>query len=696
MKNKIIIICSLLFLSYTTLLGADFKCKQEGVVAPKWTCNPFYEGMYTAIGVSSATNIKTQIKEVKKIAKDNIMRSLAEKKLRLKAGYKADIKHIKSWRSPSMTLYTLFAIPKDYFVKQSSVKTYKLSVNIPDNSSIQTLCKNKKTKKIVSRKDNKPLVLEESKCYIIVKKKGYKKYLKKVILNKDTIVKVVLTPLNNNKKIVRKEKKKEPVKKKIVRTKQVKTTNKVSGYIVWKDSLSPYPFKNIEKIGNVIWEKSVVPGDWYKAKKRCANLRYESDGFVIDNFRLPSLQELKSRYKIRGQGGLPCRGMWSSKSHYTFEICSWQRGKPLYNDNKSKYNFGLCVSSGHYIYKNLTIIELANHLAKESLKKNQKLDLPKKPKVIAYKKLVKDEFETTKQFNLRVAESNKKIDQENKNSLIKWKSNVAEQKQKHKNRLKKLKDNRDINYLQFLQQAVHLKYGSPKIVNVQYDADNQVFDIRLKSTIGNYNKSVKVPVKIKYAKKFKKLLTDKGFKPTIEFKVKNSHLTFLGIKEVKDPEIIVEESEYKKAYSIHNKLKSISSLQVFIQTYPNSSFVPSAKERILDLKEKIRIEKIKENVRAEKERKRAEKSRLEAQKARKRKNDSFYSKKYRGDKVCMDGTMALFLSITITAYVENVSGDNIQLRIADTEGTTPNVKGVSLYKNTLIWDDYTNWYKCDY
>ncbi len=58
--------------------------------------------------------------------------------------------------------------------------------------------------------------------------------------------------------------------------------------------------------------------------------------------------------------------------------------------------------------------------------------------------------------------------------------------------------------------------------------------------------------------------------------------------------------------------------------------------------------------------------------------------------------MALFLSITITAYVENVSGDNIQLRIADTEGTTPNVKGVSLYKNTLIWDDYTNWYKCDY
>jgi hypothetical protein len=77
-----------------------------------------------------------------------------------------------------------------------------------------------------------------------------------------------------------------------------------------------------------------------------------------------------------------------------------------------------------------------------------------------------------------------------------------------------------------------------------------------------------------------------------------------------------------------------------------------------------------------------------------RENKAYMSKKEVGNKVCKDGTMSLFLNITITGFVENVQNDNIQIRISDAEGTSPHYNGVTLYKNTIIWDKYSNWKKC--
>ena len=31
---------------------ADFRCKQDGVLAPKWTCNPYVEGSIAAVGIA--------------------------------------------------------------------------------------------------------------------------------------------------------------------------------------------------------------------------------------------------------------------------------------------------------------------------------------------------------------------------------------------------------------------------------------------------------------------------------------------------------------------------------------------------------------------------------------------------------------------------------------------------------------------
>jgi hypothetical protein len=211
-----------------------------------------------------------------------------------------------------------------------------------------------------------------------------------------------------------------------------------------------------------------------------------------------------------------------------------------------------------------------------------------------------------------------------------------------------------------------------------------------------FDKVVTIPVSLKYAKKFKAILTDKNFKPTIEFQIKNNKLVFSGIKEIKDPEVLVEESEYKKAYNIKNNKSSLSALQQFIDKYPNSTFRSSAKSRISILKEKIKVQKEKDRLAKIKREKENRIREEKIAKAKKRKQDSYYAKKYVGDKVCKDGITAIILSITITAYVERVNGDAIQLRIADTEGTTPNMNGVTLYKNTLIWEDYRSWYKCNY
>jgi hypothetical protein len=89
-----------------------------------------------------------------------------------------------------------------------------------------------------------------------------------------------------------------------------------------------------------------------------------------------------------------------------------------------------------------------------------------------------------------------------------------------------------------------------------------------------------------------------------------------------------------------------------------------------------------------------EEKRRQEQKAREQK--AYMAKKHKGQKVCKDGRMALFLNITITAYVEGLNGDSIKLRIVDTEGTTPNYNGVSLYRDTIIWDKYYNWKDCSF
>ncbi|NPA73513.1 MAG: hypothetical protein GXO12_02265 [Epsilonproteobacteria bacterium] len=92
--------------------------------------------------------------------------------------------------------------------------------------------------------------------------------------------------------------------------------------------------------------------------------------------------------------------------------------------------------------------------------------------------------------------------------------------------------------------------------------------------------------------------------------------------------------------------------------------------------------------------KEAKAARLAEQRRQERLRRAYLARKRVGDKVCKDGRVALFLNITMKGYVERVRGNSIQIRIADTEGTTPYYNGVRLYPDKVIWDNYTEWRKC--
>ena len=71
---------------------ADFRCKQNGELAPKWTCNPYLEGSIVAIGVApknAGNDYGMQRTEAMAEARDALTRQLSVKVSNLFKSYKA-------------------------------------------------------------------------------------------------------------------------------------------------------------------------------------------------------------------------------------------------------------------------------------------------------------------------------------------------------------------------------------------------------------------------------------------------------------------------------------------------------------------------------------------------------------------------------------------------------------------------------
>jgi len=301
--------------------------------------------------------------------------------------------------------------------------------------------------------------------------------------------------------------------------------------------------------------------------------------------------------------------------------------------------------------------------------------------------LTKGEFESTKDFNLRVAEEeiridalNKTIDKNNKSKLLQWEKKVADQNKVNYSQTS-LQDNNEI-FLKNIEEAIHVKSGNPIIDSVTYNADQGYFDVILKSQRGGFVSKINIPVRLEHAQKFKEILTDRRFEPTVIFHFKNNQVKIIGIEQAKDPDLLVKEK-----MALESAYNSADLLDSFIKQNPHSIFIRDAQNQLLALEEqgsRVRQQSERDSELAKKNEVRERKSR-----------EAHYAKKSRGDKVCKSGNTAIILPITITAYVENINGDNIQLRIVDTEGTSPYYNGSTLYRDSIIWDKYYEWEQCD-
>ena len=132
----------------------DFRCKQENVLAPKWTCVPNVEGAYAGVGIAEKS--AAGMAHMRKVAMMNGRADLANQikvqvKSRMKgftqttgAGESETVdkmtqavddqlakvnlsrsKAIDFWQAPSGNIYLLVTVPEDYINKQvkSAAKT---------------------------------------------------------------------------------------------------------------------------------------------------------------------------------------------------------------------------------------------------------------------------------------------------------------------------------------------------------------------------------------------------------------------------------------------------------------------------------------------------------------------------------------------------------------------------------------------
>ncbi len=126
---------------------ADFRCKQENVLAPKWTCVPFVEGAYAGVGIAEksaagmghmrrvamangrsdlAQQIQTQVKD--KIELFTRTTGVADTETVdkvttavTKQVAKVDLqgsKAVDSWTAPSGNLYLLVTVPESTVNKE--------------------------------------------------------------------------------------------------------------------------------------------------------------------------------------------------------------------------------------------------------------------------------------------------------------------------------------------------------------------------------------------------------------------------------------------------------------------------------------------------------------------------------------------------------------------------------------------------
>jgi hypothetical protein len=140
-----------------------------------------------------------------------------------------------------------------------------------------------------------------------------------------------------------------------------------------------------------------------------------------------------------------------------------------------------------------------NNIIKNYIK--EKIDSIPKPS--KEKKIVKGEFETTKEFQERV-----------KREKIRIKKELKEYQKKVAQTIKKAKK-------EAIKVALEKLWGKPIIENLRYDADNQYFIGKLRFENKNFHKKVAIKVPLKIARSFKRNFSSLKSKAVFEYNGKS-------------------------------------------------------------------------------------------------------------------------------------------------------------------------------
>jgi hypothetical protein len=449
------------------------------------------------------------------------------------------------------------------------------------------------------------------------------------------------------------------------------------------------------------------------------NMKYKNlEELVLagrNGWRLPTIKELKTNYPFKDQQKKMIVKGWNGSERAKFALGF---------DNKKQYLFyvdsrgSIDDASGHlssdynmlaslvlpvqkryaFVFDpQLPVIDklskLTSLLTKEKLSVNRRVvEKPVFPKDGKAKKFVKGEFEKTTEFNDRVSGEKERVEELNRinqeqysREILKYRHDVNLAQQEYEEDVLKNKKEPAIRKAANIaaSEAMAMIFGDPKFKNLDYNADKELFDATLYSTLNSFSMSVKIPAPISQAKNIKANLLDETLIPSVNLLVENGKLVF------NDVAVVTNEIKQEQEYNLALSKDTMLGYKLFLKYYPNSPYSPKAKAAIRKLEELARK---KERQRQIVLKERAKKAAMEKQKER----DAYMKIKHVGDKICKDGKVAFgLIGVTISAYVEKTNGDKINLRVNSTENQSIYYNGGNLYEGKLLWDDYYEWKHCD-
>ena len=238
-------------------------------------------------------------------------------------------------------------------------------------------------------------------------------------------------------------------------------------------------------------------------------------------------------------------------------------------------------------------------------------------------------------------------------------------------------------YVAALSEAMTMMYGDPVLADFKYDADKQTFSGTLKSGKGAFSRMIEISVPLNKAAKMKEQLTDTSLTAQITFQAKGAELAFAKL------DIIDNVIKQQQEFALAKNINTIEAYEKFIKQNPSAPQVAQAKQSLAAL-QAARLAAIERERQSQHEEAAEEAAHARAKAA------SYSKRKHSGERVCLNGSAAFGLvHFTVTGYVEQVSGNRIQIRISDTQGQSARYNNVDLYQNTVLWDNFNQWRACD-